>query len=83
VGEENHFSQIVSVSLQCYVYRLIDPRSGVTFYVGRGQGNRVFSHAAGHEKPKTYEEAKSLKIDMIRAIKADGFRVIHVIIVMG
>ena len=27
-----------------YVYRLIDPRDGSTFYVGRGQGNRVFEH---------------------------------------
>ena len=26
------------------VYRLIDPRNGETFYVGRGKGNRVFSH---------------------------------------
>lgn len=38
-----------------------------------------FLHAAGDEKPKTTEEAKSLKIDMIRAIKADGFQVVHVI----
>ena len=27
-----------------YVYRLIDPRDGSTFYVGRGQVNRVFEH---------------------------------------
>ena len=30
-----------------YVYRLIDPRSGQTFYVGKGRGNRVFAHAKG------------------------------------
>ena len=27
-----------------YVYRLIDPRNGNTFYVGKGKGNRVFQH---------------------------------------
>jgi hypothetical protein len=79
MDKENYFSHVVSANLQCYVYRLIDPRSGSTFYIGRGQGNRVFSHAAGNEKPATSEEAKSLKLDMIRAIKADGFQVVHVV----
>jgi len=79
MDKRNHFSQLVSAKLQCYVYRLIDPRSGTTFYVGRGQGNRVFTHAAGDEKSKDAEELKSLKIDMIRAIKIDGFEVVHVI----
>jgi hypothetical protein len=76
---ENRFSQVVSDKLQCYVYRLIDPRSGTTFYVGRGRGNRVFSHAAGDEKPSESEDAESLKIRMIREIKNDGFQVQHVI----
>jgi len=30
--------------LDNYVYRLEDPDSGETFYVGRGKGNRVFQH---------------------------------------
>ena len=30
-----------------YVYRLIDPRNGETFYVGKGKGNRVFQHMKG------------------------------------
>ena len=30
-----------------YVYRLIDPRNGQTFYVGKGKRNRVFMHAQG------------------------------------
>lgn len=75
----NHFSPAVSDKLKCYVYRLIDPRSGTTFYVGRGRGNRVFSHAAGDEKPTKSEDAESLKIRMIRDIKNDGFQVQHVI----
>ena len=28
-----------------YVYRLIDPRTLHTFYIGKGCDNRVFSHA--------------------------------------
>jgi uncharacterized protein len=79
MDKENRFSQAVSDELKCYVYRLIDPRSGTTFYVGRGQGNRVFSHAAGDEKPSKSEDAESLKIRMIREIKNDGFQVHHVI----
>jgi hypothetical protein len=27
--------------LKWYVYRLVDPRNGETFYVGKGKGNRV------------------------------------------
>ena len=27
-----------------YVYRLIDPRNGETFYVGQGRDDRVFQH---------------------------------------
>ena len=37
----------VSEQLKWYVYRLIDPRNGETFYVGKGQGDRVFAHASG------------------------------------
>ncbi len=37
----------VADRLQHYVYRLVDPRNGETFYVGKGQGDRVFKHANG------------------------------------
>ena len=30
-----------------YVYRLIDPRDGETFYVGVGKGSRVLDHVKG------------------------------------
>jgi len=36
------FPEEVCVKLGNYVYRLIDPRNGETFYVGKGKGNRVF-----------------------------------------
>lgn len=72
-------SDNVAGRLQHYVYRLIDPRNGTTFYVGRGQGNRVFSHAAGQERPADSEESAVLKLKTIWAIKNAGFQVKHVI----
>ena len=38
------FTPDVIEQLNYYVYRLIDPRDGKTFYVGKGKGNRVFAH---------------------------------------
>lgn len=38
------FPPEVIKELNYYVYRLIDPRNGETFYVGKGKGNRVFEH---------------------------------------
>jgi len=73
------FSEGVAAKLGRYVYRLIDPREGTTFYVGRGQGNRVFSHAAGQEKPSSPEDNESLKLKMIWEIKETGLQVEHVI----
>lgn len=73
------FSEVVAKKLACYVYRLIDPRTGITFYVGRGQGKRVFSHAAGKWKPNGAEDEETLKLKTIRAIKNAGFQVEHVI----
>ena len=37
----------VAEQLRGCVYRLIDPRNGETFCVGKGRGNRIFSHAKG------------------------------------
>ena len=38
----NEFPSEVIKELGYYVYRLIDPRNGETFYVGKGKGNRIF-----------------------------------------
>lgn len=63
----------------CYVYRLIDPRTGHTFYVGKGRGDRVFQHAKAAIKLKKHEDEISEKIAQINAIKNDGLEVIHII----
>jgi len=69
------FTAEISKELNNYVYRLIDPRNGETFYVGKGKGNRVFSHANGEIE----EDSKYEKQSRIREIKLSGFEVSHVI----
>jgi uncharacterized protein len=44
MGTVRPFPPEVCEKLSNYVYRLIDPSSGMTFYVGRGVKNRCFSH---------------------------------------
>lgn len=73
------FSDAVCAALGNYVYRLIDPRNGDTFYVGKGKDNRVFSHVEASKKPAGTHDEVSLKLDRIREIHDAGLEVIHVI----
>ena len=72
------FPEEVVQKIGNYVYRLIDPRNGETFYVGRGNGNRVFQHASGINVDMVNEELSN-KSERIREIKNTGLEVIHVI----
>lgn len=69
------FSPEIQKKLNYYVYRLIDPRNGETFYIGKGKGNRVFSHVQGTIK----EDSLCEKMSRIREINITGFEVAHVI----
>ena len=80
------FTSEVIEQLQYYVYRLIDPRTGQTFYVGKGKGNRIYAHINdalksfdGQSYESNDEDEISEKIKQIREIKAAGLEVIHVI----
>jgi hypothetical protein len=69
------FSPEVITMLKWYVYRLIDPRNGETFYVGKGTGNRVFAHARANLDDHDVGD----KLKRIREILIAGFEVSHVI----
>ncbi len=62
-----------------YVYALIDPRDNKPFYVGEGEKNRVFDHV--DEAGETSNETD--KLDLIREIKDEGYKVDHVILWHG
>ncbi|KAA3506458.1 LEM-3-like GIY-YIG domain-containing protein [Agrobacterium rosae] len=80
MSKTNCFPSEVCEKLGNYVYRLIDPRNGETFYVGKGRNNRVFDHAAGLPEISTdASQQLGAKLDRIRAIKNAGLNVLHVI----
>ena len=65
------FSKQVTDQLKYYVYRVIDPRNGETFYVGKGIGNRIFAHVKGALSAD--EDEITEKVLRIRQIRLDGF----------
>jgi hypothetical protein len=75
--EPESFPSDVAQKLKTYVYRLIDPRNGETFYVGKGKGNRVFAHIRAEGNLDGDEIDNKLK--RIREIRLAGFEVAHVI----
>ncbi len=73
------FPPEVIEKLGFYVYRLIDPRNGETFYVGKGKANRVFQHARAAVKLLEEGDETTNKIKQIREIQQAGLQVGHVI----
>lgn len=72
-------SPTVADKLGWYVYRLIDPRNGETFYVGKGKGDRLLAHASASSDALDDEDRLDLKLQRIKDIKAAGLEVLHVI----
>jgi hypothetical protein len=72
------FPPEVITEINYYVYRLIDPRNGETFYVGKGKGNRVFHHMRCASMLEEFDDLDD-KIQTIREIHSAGLEVIHVI----
>lgn len=75
--KRKEFSPEVAKQLKYYVYRLIDPRNGETFYVGKGKDNRVFMHVRAAKE--LAGDPESNKISRIREIHAANLEVVHVI----
>lgn len=78
-SEPESFPPDVAQKLKTYVYRLIDPRNGETFYVGKGKGNRVFAHIRADKDLEGDENEIDNKLKRIREIRRAGFEVAHVI----
>lgn len=86
MDEIKYFSQEVCQELQYYVYRLVDPRNGHTFYVGKGKNNRIFLHASCALKKYSdvdyiaeEDDDDNLKYKTIREIKDSGLEIIYII----
>ena len=75
--ENESFPPEVAAKLETYVYRLIDPRNGETFYVGKSKGDRVFAHI--REEQNLEGDGANNKLTRIRQIRLAGFDVAHVI----
>ena len=73
------FQPSVAEHLKWYVYRLIDPRNDQTFYVGKGQADRIFAHASGDSSDIGDEETLDPKLQRIEEIRAAGLKVSHVV----
>ncbi len=77
--QRDRFPSEVAERLKWYVYRLIDPRNGETFYIGKGQRHRIFQHVKDALVARENEDATDLKLQRIKDIAAAGLEVGQVI----
>jgi uncharacterized protein len=76
---ESKFPKEIHDALGYYVYRLIDPRDGSTFYIGKGIGDRLFQHVAMSEKLEANQDQYSEKHKTILGIRNAGLEPIHIV----
>ena len=69
------FERGIAEKLKAYVYLLIDPRTNLVFYVGKGKGNRAHAHSLAALGQLDQATKRHLKIDTVRAIHGEGLQV--------
>ncbi len=69
------FATGVTEKLNAYVYLLIDPRTNVVFYVGKGRGDRAYAHATAAVNQLDQVTTTHPKMEVIRAILSMGLQV--------
>jgi hypothetical protein len=69
------FAPGVVEKLGFYVYLLVDPRDDTVFYVGKGTGDRCFSHIDEALKTRVDTIGDYEKLSRIRDIEVSGFAV--------
>lgn len=79
MNDIHNFSSEIQKEIKFYVYRLIDPRNGETFYIGKGKGNRVFEHIKQALNLNNDEDEVTVKYKRIQEIQKSGLEVIHII----
>jgi len=62
----NHILHEVAAALGYYVYALRDPRTHDVFYIGKGIGERVYSHQTNADDSAAIQSAKLSRISDIR-----------------
>ncbi len=77
---ENRIPHEVSKALGYYVYALRDPRTREVFYIGKGIGERVFSHQRDADDSAATQGAK---LGRISAIRSAGEQVEHLFLRVG
>lgn len=88
----NAFPMGVGEKLKFYVYRLIDPRNGETFYIGKGKGDRLFQHVKATKSDDVTidvvadtsldgprDDDESLKVARLNEIRRAKLEVIHIV----
>ena len=73
------FSHTICNEIGHYVYRLVDPRNGETFYVGKGLNNRVFDHLGEVKRAVKKKAPDKRRVRRIKEIYDAGLEVIHII----
>ena len=73
------FDEKTIAELKYYVYLLVNPETNTPFYVGKGEGNRVFDHLNEAKEGKKGTD----KLDQIQAILKQNKTIEHVIVRHG